>query len=260
MYRRNSDSELRELERQFAQSSDPALMIQINRVRARSGMPPHPVSRINAAHQLLSDIMCRGVASQIREFVDTYLDPAMHISTIPAATEMREAAIQTLEEFDRFITEWRTVSNEAIGAQVGQPEEPEYVELLARYGLKVSPLGPEVDIPEAPEGYVSFLPASAYRSGIRGRLDNFYIVSRFVCQQSIRAFRNMQLLGFVNFQDIFEEEGEEMAQAWSDYPLGIIANYLNQVEMALDEIDRASMGINPSQEAIELFSQQWYGN
>ena len=260
MYRRNSDSELRELERQFAQSGDPALMIQINHMRSRAGLPPNPVSRIKAAQELLSEIMCRGVASQIREFVDTYLDPAMHLAEIPEDTEMRDRALQTLEDYERFTSEWRIISNEAIGAQMGQQEEPEYVQLLNRYGLNASPLGPEEEIPETPEGYVAFLPAAAYRTGMRGRLDNFYVVSRFVCQQSIRAFRNLQLLGFVNFQEIIAEEGEEMAEAWSDYPLGVIENYLNQVETALDEIDRASMGVNPSQEAVELFSAQWYGN
>ena len=55
LYRRNTDSKLRDLERQYATTQDKVLLKQIDNERRRSGMPPHPATRIAVAEDRLAE-------------------------------------------------------------------------------------------------------------------------------------------------------------------------------------------------------------
>jgi len=264
-YRRNSDKSLRELEREYYETGDRQLLMGINRVRRRAGLPPHDDARFIAANNALGDLL-PSFANILTTFIEVYLDLPMYLWGLNEDADndevegnlLQQRVMGVIDEIGLLEREWREVSNETAGMSMGVPSDPEYTRLLGRYGLRTVELGPEVDVPEPPPGYLSIMSKHSYRKGFGDRALQAGIMFRAVCERAVRIFRKLLIYGAVNFQQILLEEPETRDE-WDDSQLGHMDDKLDEIDVAYHELGDTTLGLYPSAAAQEMFSDAWYG-
>jgi hypothetical protein len=260
-YRRNADNQLRKIERDYSSTGDRSLLIHINQIRRRLGMPPHDDARIIAANTFLLDAFPR-LASRVTEFIDVYTDIPMILYQDEDMEEQHplyDRLIGLTEEIEQLRDEWRVVSNEVSRTESGMESDSDYAALLTRHGLSPTQLGPEVELPEK-EGddfEIRAVSKHAYRKGYSDRVYALDFMFRVVCERASRIFRKLMAYGVVNADQMLEEE-PEFAEDWWDSPIGSIDELMDKIEISYQEIGDVTLGLHPRPEAIEMFNDDWY--
>lgn len=226
-YRRNADTALRNLEKEFNTTGNEDLLIEINLLRQRHGLPPHPSSRITVAREYLTDHGCQ-LLGLVREFYNE-LDAPMYIETLPEDSELRDLCINLVNEFQEILDDWRITSHEVLGSQTEVSKRG--IKLLEKYNLRLD---------------YSRCTSSAWA---------FNLLFRYICGKSVKIFRKLFFYGIANevaMQQLAMEDG------WLDSPIGEIDLRIDNIEIAQEEIDRALLDIPPTKEAVDLLSKFWY--
>jgi hypothetical protein len=268
-YRRNSDSKLRDLEREYFQSNDVDLIVPLNRARRQSGLPPLPQGRAILANNYLFEALPK-FASALLTLMEVYdeIDIPMYLhelgdAPIEEAGGLRAEVVSLVDEIARLTEESRACSRASTDFMLTGDYPDDYLELLRQGGMGRIPLGmaDEEDEEEQNEERFHFFSAQSRkqmsRDGHEANLEQLGWMHQLVCRRALRIFRKLLLYGAIPINQILENE-PGMGNAWFDYQLSDMDDMADTIEIAINEIIDVSQGFGPSQEAIERFSKSWY--
>lgn len=286
-YRRNADTKLRIMEREWASTGNVDLLIPINRERRRVGLPPHPDARVILANNALFEWVPR-FAEQLLTAFDVYdeIDLAMHIHGL---RELRDgddfddnAEFDAEEEQGTLIGLVRELSDEIVQLEQEQSTvrragidlamsgdfSQEYENLRRRYGVDEISLGAIPELPsdeeeETEEGTfrVSFFSpehlAIRSRSGFNETREQIGWLQQVISRRALRIYRKALTYGVIPIIQILQQT-PAMVEEWYGYELRELDDLADKIEIATNEILNVTQGFGPSPEAIELFTHSWY--
>lgn len=266
-YRRNADSRLREMEREWIASGNLDLLIPINRERRRAGLSPHPDARVILANNALFEWVPR-FAGQLESALQVFdeIDIPMYIGGLPEEG-LREQVIALVNEIQQLETERRICSRAVTDINFGEDLDSEYSELLSRHGVSLIPLGGIQEIKEdEEEGEMSFHFFSLAqrqqqaRSGHQENLELWGRIYQLVSRRALRIYRKLLAYGALPMNQVIDAvfDGVTLAESWFDSELNDLDELADKIEIATNEILDVTQGFSPSPEAIELFSNSWY--
>lgn len=264
-YRRNADSRLREMEREWSATGNHDLLIPINLERRRSGLPPHPDARVILANNALME-WAPDFANQLDTVLQVYdnIDIPVHIGELPE-DGLREQIIALTGEMQRLERERRLFNRANVDLRMGDDLDEDYLSLLEQRNASLPALGEVPDVPD------EALPGSAFfhskatrqqmrRSGFDLRVEQWAWMLQIICRRALRIFRKLLLYGAIPIGDIIQEDYEDgtVAEDWFMTEWHDLDEKADNIETALGEVVDVTQGFGPSPEAIELFSPSWY--
>lgn len=280
-YRRNADSQLSLLEREWRSTGNRNLLKRINSVRQRAGLSPHPDARIIFANNALFELAPRFL-EQLQTMLDVYdeIDIPMHIYALrelysgvadydinlPAGAPQDENTliallIQTNDEIRDLEQEYRTVVRASTDFNLGSDFSEEFEELRQRRGVSPITIGELAEMPEQdPEGIYMFRPEQLQRMASPGHnagLEKIGWLGQLVARKALHLYRKLLTYGMIPVNQIYTAD-PEMIGAWYDYEISELDTMADQIEIAMNEIIDVTQGFDPSPEAVEMFSSSWY--
>jgi len=135
MYRRNTDSQLRNLERTYATNHDRALLLQIDQIRHRSGLLPHPDTRIAIATDRIKEyhFQCFEIVRDISVYLDLIFEGSMGVRLL--SDEINER--QYIPESQLYLATRRLTDTELLDTVSGRPPSPRWLQYLKSNNIEM---------------------------------------------------------------------------------------------------------------------------
>lgn len=236
-YRRNTDDDLRSLERQFAaQPTDRALLMQIDRVRQRAGMFPHPQTRIRVALDRQDEmqyqsfmIMQHSIRPYLAEILTNHLEQyrtdVQHTLTI--RQDAMEDSINTIRG-GKSSRQWTNL--------LRQGQLPEWVRLTEE----------ELVLTRLSHAKWEKHPRRAEISDLIRRQADAH------CRELLNIFSRQAAFQTQIMWNIFEDQAE------IDDILERIADTLDGWDLCHEEFYRARLGDDPTPSYVVRFGEAWW--
>jgi len=265
-YRRNADTHLRKLEREYQSTGNRDLLLPINRERRRAGLAPHPEARIVIANSALFKLVPK-FAQQLLTALEVYdeVDIPMYLAELPAGEgSLQSQLLELTEEIEHLEEERRTVSRAIVDFNVGEDFSPDYIEILNRHDVRQINLGEIPKIEEEPEepGNIPYFSSQQRQQMARGgyeeTLEQLGRVMQLVSRRALKVYRKLLAYGALPMREIIEND-PEIATNWPDYELAALDEQADNIEIVINEIIDTTQDFGPSPDATQLLAPSWYG-
>lgn len=236
-YRRNTDEDLRSLERKFAaEPTDRALLMQIDRIRQRSSMPAHPQTRIAVALDRQAEmqyqsfmILQREILPHLNELLTNHFE--LYRTDVQVTLAIRndamEDAINTIRH-GKSSRQWTTLlRNGGLPSWVRLNEEELALTKLSHAKWEKHPRRSEVS------------------DRIRRQADAH-------CHELLNFFSRQSLFQLEVLWNIYEDQQE------IDQVLHRIADVLEGWDLSHEEYYRARLGDAPNPDFVIRFGELWW--
>jgi len=203
LYRRNTDSKLRDLERQYATTQDKVLLKQIDNERRRSGMPPHPATRIAVAEDRLAEnnYNCFMLIRDLQPNLDQLFQISEAVRLMPDIFNER----QFIPEIQGILRIRNLAETDGMATLSGRPPSKNWITYLSERGITLPVQG---DLPAKAIKNYSLAP-HLERAGSSDRLSIANAV-RDEADESCHDWLSMLVtLGLLNARDLLEVLGDE---------------------------------------------------
>jgi hypothetical protein len=248
MYRRNSDSQLRNLERDYATTRDRLLLQQIDQIRHRSGLLPHPATRIAVAAERIHEYnyQCFQIVRDLRVYLDQIFEGSVGVRLL--SDEINER--QYLPNLEHSLETRRLADAEIHAVVGGRPPAKQWLQYITSRGITMPPQG------EMQPGHEHSMAPHMHKKGaeerakiaadIRDEIDNF-------CHDWLEE---LVRLGLFNAGDLLTAIEDE--EAVTEVLLGIEEVLYNK-KLAEKELLLARLGEDPpGSYQEEIGNKHWW--
>jgi hypothetical protein len=281
-YRRNSDTDLRSMEREYASTGNLQLLVPINRKRRQAGMPPHPEARIRIANNALFE-WTPSFAQNLMSILSMYdeIDISMYIYGLREARAaidgdydieaplgnaqdagtLVQAVMDLTDDIQELEQQYRVASTAGIDFTMSGEFSDEYEELRSQHGVSPIALGDVPDLPEDEEGVVYFMARGVReqlaRPGADATREQIGWLLQLVSRRALRIYRKLLAYGALPINEVIENDPEIIPE-WYNYELATLDELADKMHIAIGEILDVTQGFGPSPEAVTLFTKSWY--
>ena len=249
LYRRNADSKLRDLERQYAATQDKILLKQIDSERRRSGMPPHLATRIAIAEDRLAEVNYN--CFQLMRDLQPNLNQLFQISEAVRLLSDLFNDRQYIPEIRLTLETRRLAETDGMATLGGRPPAREWITYLA---------GREITLPtqgaaptKAIKGY-SIAP-HLESEGAMDRLNIANAIRDEMDESCCTFLSDLARLGLLNARDLLEVYEDE--EETSDLLLRI-DDILSNRELVIAELLQARIGRDPPPSYQEEIGEHYW--
>lgn len=247
MYRRNSDSKLRDLEHKYATTRDQVLLKQIDKARHRGGLLPHPDTRAKVAleHIKTLNFHCFEMVRDLRVYLDQIFEVSQGLRLLTQEFNER----QYIPYIDRILSIRRLTEMEIRDASIGKAPSERWLQLLAERGITMPTQGPLLP------GHESSFTPHLHREGAQERME---IASNIISQVDNDCYdwlKELVRLGIFNAGDLLiaVEDDEAVAEL-----LLRIEDTLSNRDLVQEEFFKARLGEDPPAGYQEEFGNNWW--
>lgn len=234
MYRRNTDSQLRNLERAYAANHDRALLLQIDQIRHRSGLLPHPDTRIAVATDRIKEyhFQCFEIVRDISVYLDQIFEGSVGVRLL--SDEINER--QHIPEIEGALATRSLTDTELRDTVSGRPPSPRWLQYLKSNNMEMPLQGKLLD------GHETAMMPHMQRAGAAERAEIASATRDRIDARCHDWLNEIVRLGILNAGDLLTAIEDE--EAVTDVLLRI-EEVLGNVDLAREELFLARLGEDP---------------
>lgn len=254
-YRRNTDTQLRDLERAFqADTTNRELLKQIDAIRQRAGMPPHPRTRLAVAEERVSEMNYQSfmLLKDLAPHLQSMFENSREVQLYPEIIN----DYQFIPEIQYTLEVASEAGSEIRNASIGHKMYRGWATYLKRNKIRLSEEPtPDPSPKELIEGTSMF--PHLERPDMAER---YYLAEKVMreayakCREFLRDLSRFALLNAHNLQEAFQDQDDELVEVL----LGV-EKILYHWDLAHEEELLARLGAEPNKEfKDEMGDDLWW--